>query len=43
MDFRISGLPAEPFVPLFAMTDADLLARGARRHATASRPPPTRP
>jgi hypothetical protein len=31
MDFRISGLPAEPFQPYFAMTDAELLARGARR------------
>jgi len=31
MDFRISGLPAEPFIPFFAMTDAELLAQGARR------------
>ncbi|MEJ0015967.1 MAG: DUF1203 domain-containing protein [Acetobacteraceae bacterium] len=31
MDFRISGLPAEPFVPFFAMTDAALLTHGARR------------
>jgi hypothetical protein len=31
MDFRISGLPAEPFIPLFAMSDAELLALGARR------------
>jgi len=39
MDFRISGLPVEPFVPYFAMTDADLLARGARRVvATSSMP-----
>jgi hypothetical protein len=31
MDFRISGLPVEPFVALFAMSDVELLARGARR------------
>lgn len=40
MDFRISGLPAEPFFPFLAMTDAELLARGARRHvATAAEAP----
>jgi len=33
MEFRISGLPAEPFVPFYAMTDAELLAHGARRVA----------
>jgi Protein of unknown function (DUF1203) len=39
MDFRISGLPVEPFVPYFAMSDADLLAHGARRVvATSSMP-----
>jgi len=31
MDFRIAGLPAEPFIPFFAMSDADLMRRGARR------------
>lgn len=31
MDFRISGLPAEPFIRFFAMSDDELLARGARR------------
>jgi hypothetical protein len=31
MNFRISGLPVEPFVPFFAMSDEELLARGARR------------
>jgi hypothetical protein len=37
VDFRISGLPAELLFPLFAMTDAELLARGACRHvATAA-------
>jgi hypothetical protein len=30
-DFRISGLPAEPFQPYFAMTDAELRAHGASR------------
>jgi hypothetical protein len=30
-DFRISGLPAEPFQPYFGMTDAELRAHGARR------------
>src|SRR6478736_4227344 len=31
MDFRISGLPVEPFLPFFAMSDAELLTHGARR------------
>jgi Protein of unknown function (DUF1203) len=31
MDFRISGLPAAPFIPLFSMTDAQLRTLGARR------------
>jgi hypothetical protein len=31
VDFRITGLPAEPFLPYYAMTDAELRARGARR------------
>jgi hypothetical protein len=31
MDFRISGLPAEHFADLFALTDDELAARGARR------------
>ena len=31
MDFRICGLPLEPFVRLFAMSDAELLEQGARR------------
>ncbi len=34
MDFRISGLPADPFLPFFSMTDADLLSHGARRVVT---------
>jgi hypothetical protein len=36
MDFRISGLPAEPFLPLFAMSDAALHAQGARRVTTTA-------
>ncbi|HEY1475485.1 MAG TPA: DUF1203 domain-containing protein [Pseudolabrys sp.] len=31
MTFRIRGLPAEPFAPLFALSDAALAAHGARR------------
>jgi len=31
MDFRISGLPADPFLLFFGMTDDELLAHGARR------------
>ncbi len=39
MDFRISGLPVEPFVGFFAMSDAQLMEHGARRIvATASMP-----
>jgi hypothetical protein len=31
MDFRLTGLPVEPFIPFFSMSDAELLAHGARR------------
>ncbi|HEY3149077.1 MAG TPA: DUF1203 domain-containing protein [Dongiaceae bacterium] len=31
MTYRISGLPAEPFQPLFAMSDAELKRHGAVR------------
>jgi hypothetical protein len=31
MNFRIYGLPVEPFVPFFAMNDEELFAHGARR------------
>ena len=40
MDFRISGLPVEPFIPFFAMSDAGTACprcASRRRHAT----PPT--
>lgn len=35
MRFRISGLPAARFAPLFALGDDELLAQGARRCAAA--------
>jgi hypothetical protein len=38
-DFRISGLPAEPFQRYFAMTDAELRTHGASR-VVASPPVP---
>jgi len=31
MDFRITGLPVEPFIPFFSMSDEELLTHGARR------------
>lgn len=31
MSFRITGLPAEQFAPLFALSDAELAAQGALR------------
>jgi hypothetical protein len=31
MDFRVTGLPVEPFIPFFSMSDAELLTHGARR------------
>jgi hypothetical protein len=31
MPFRITGLPPEPFQPLFGLSDAELAARGVRR------------
>lgn len=31
MDFRLTGLPAEPFLPLYGLDDDALAARGARR------------
>ncbi len=31
MDFRITGLSREPFLPLFELSDAELAARGAQR------------
>lgn len=31
MDFRITGLSPEPFLPLFSLSDAELAARGMQR------------
>jgi hypothetical protein len=31
MNFCITGLPLEPFVPFFSMSEEELLAHGARR------------
>ena len=31
MDFRISGLPVEPFIPFFSMSDEELQTHGASR------------
>lgn len=37
MNFRIQGLPPEPFAPLFALTDAELARRRAMRVAVTAR------
>jgi len=34
MSFRLSGLPIEPFRPLFALPDHELLLKGAERRTT---------
>lgn len=39
MNFRITGLPAENFAPLFAMSDAELAERGAVRRIADAREP----
>jgi hypothetical protein len=39
MSFRITGLPAEPFAPLFALSDGELAERGAVRQIADSRQP----
>lgn len=39
MSFRIIGLPAEPFAPLFDLSDDELAARGARRQIADARAP----
>jgi len=39
MSFRIQGLPAEQFAPLFALSDEDLAARGAVRRIADGRKP----
>jgi hypothetical protein len=39
MTFRITGLPAEAFAPLFSLSDQELAARGAVRRIVASNSP----
>ena len=39
MSFRITGLPAENFTPLFALSDEELAARGAVRRIADNREP----
>ena len=39
MSFRITGLPAEAFAPLFNLSDAELVARGAVRTIADGRVP----
>jgi uncharacterized protein DUF1203 len=39
MSFRITGLPAEPFAQLFAMSDTELAERGAVRRVADARTP----
>ncbi len=39
MSFRITGLPAEDFAPLFQLPDAELAARGAERRIADARKP----
>jgi hypothetical protein len=39
MSFRITGLPAEKFVPFFSMSDDELAARGAVRRTADAREP----
>ena len=39
MSFRIQGLPAEAFAPLFALSDEELAARGAVRRIAEGRKP----
>jgi Protein of unknown function (DUF1203) len=41
MSFRITGLPAEDFAPLFDLSDAELAARGAVRRIAEDRTPGT--
>ena len=38
MDFRVTGLCAEPFRPLFGLSDEQLAERGARRYVADTKP-----
>jgi hypothetical protein len=39
MSFRITGLPAEDFAPLFGLSDAELAQRGTVRRIADGRTP----
>jgi hypothetical protein len=39
MSFRITGLPAEPFAPLFELSDEELAVHGAVRRTADERSP----
>jgi hypothetical protein len=41
MSFRITGLPADQFAPLFALSDAELAAKGAVRQIAMNGAPAT--
>ena len=43
MDFRISGLPVEPFLPFFGMSDEELLTHGACRVIATAEMAPSLP
>ncbi|SDN81349.1 Protein of unknown function [Janthinobacterium sp. OK676] len=38
MDFHITGLSPEPFIPFFSLSDAELMALGMRRHVVDQKP-----
>jgi len=38
MDFRITGLSPEPFLPFFSLSDAELAALGMRRYVVDQQP-----
>ena len=38
MDFRVTGLSCEPFVPLYGLSDRELAARGVRRYVADCKP-----
>ena len=38
MDFRITGLAPDPFIPLYGLDDESLARRGVRRYVVDERP-----
>jgi hypothetical protein len=38
MDFRVTGLSPEPFVPLYGLSEAELAVRGAKRYIVDANP-----